>query len=85
MRKQTSAAQLWSHLQKYFTDKWLKRKQYSATTVKQSRFKEAALLAQETAAAEEEGQTPALLFTMLQEQHAKQIIAMAEANKANMK
>ena len=55
MRKQTSAAQLWSHLQKYFTDKWLKRKQYSATTAKQSRFKEAVLLAQETAAAEEEG------------------------------
>ena len=46
-------------------------KQYSATTAKQSRFKEAALLAQETAAAEEEGESQAMLFAMLQEQHDK--------------
>jgi hypothetical protein len=49
------AQQTWANLQTYFTNKWLKRKQYSATTAKQSRFKEAALLAQETKAAEEEG------------------------------
>jgi len=40
-------------IQTYFTDKWLERKQYSVTMAKQSQFKEAALLAQETAAAEE--------------------------------
>jgi hypothetical protein len=48
------AQQTWAVLQTYFTDKWLKRKQYSATMAKQLQFKEAALLAQETAAAEEE-------------------------------
>ena len=78
------AAQTWAALQAYFTEKWLERKQYSATTAKQSRFKEAALLAQETAAAEEEGETQALLFTMLQEQHDKQMATMAASNKANM-
>jgi hypothetical protein len=55
-----------------------------ATTAKQSQFKEAALLAQETAAAEEEGKTQALLFAMLQDQHAKQITQMEETNKTNM-
>ncbi len=63
---------------------WLEREQYSATTAKQSRFKEAALLAQETAAAEEEGELQAMLLAMLQEQHDKQITAMAATNKANM-
>ncbi len=54
------------------------------TTANQSRFKEAALLAQETAAAEEEGESQAMLFAMLQEQHDKQIAAMTATNKANM-
>ena len=79
-----SATQTWTALQTYFTEKWLERKQYSATTAKQSRFKEAVLLAQETAAAEEEGESQAMLFAMLQEQHDKQISAMAATNKANM-
>jgi hypothetical protein len=78
------ADQTWVALQAYFTKKWLERKQYSATTAKQSRLKEAALLAQETAAAEEEGETQALLFSMLQEQHEKQLATMTESNKANM-
>jgi hypothetical protein len=80
----SAAQQTWADLQTYFTDKWLERKQYSATTAKQSRFKEAALLAQETAAAEEEGESQAMLFALLQEQHDKQIAAMAATNKANM-
>ena len=80
----TAAQQTWAALQTYFTDKWLERKQYSATTAKQSRFKEAALLAQETAAAEEEGESQAMLFAMLQEQHDKQIAAMTATNKSNM-
>jgi hypothetical protein len=62
----TTVQQTWASLQRYFTDKWLKRKQYSATMAKQLRFKEAALLAQETAAAEEEGESQAILFAMLQ-------------------
>jgi hypothetical protein len=76
--------QTWPNLQTYFTEKWLERKQYSATMAKQSRFKEAALLARETAATEEEGETQAMLFAMLQEQHNKQMATMAASNKANM-
>jgi hypothetical protein len=40
---------------------------------KQSQFKEAALLAQETAAAEEEGKMQAMLFAMLQNQHESRL------------
>jgi hypothetical protein len=80
----TAVQQTWAALQTYFTDKWLEFKQYSTTTAKQSQFKEAALLAQETAAAEEEGELLEMLFAMLQEQHDKQIAAMAATNKANM-
>jgi hypothetical protein len=36
---------------------------------KQLRFKEAVLLAQETAAVEDKGKLQAILFAMLQEQH----------------
>ena len=39
---------------------------------------------QETAAAVEEGELQAMLFALLQEQHDKQIAAMAATNKANM-
>ncbi len=56
------ADQTWVALQAYFMEKWLEQKQYSATTAKQSRFKEAALQAQEAAAAEEEGETQAMLL-----------------------
>jgi hypothetical protein len=62
----TAAQQTWAALQTYFTDKWLERKQYLATTAKQSRFKEAALLAQETKAAEEEGESQAMLLFVVQ-------------------
>ncbi len=55
--------------QTYFIQKWLRRKQYSATMAKQLCFKEVALLAQETAAAEDKGKLQAMLFAMLQEQH----------------
>ncbi len=51
---------------------------------KQSCFKEAALQAQEAAAAEEEGETQAMLFVMLQDQHTKQIAKIEAANIANM-
>ena len=81
---QMVAWQTWMELQTYFTEKWQEQKQYSATTVKQSRFKEAALQAQEAAAAEEEDETQAMLFAMLQDQHTKQIAQMEATNKTNM-
>jgi hypothetical protein len=80
----TVAQQTWAALQAYFTKKWLECKQYSARMATQSQFKEAALLAQETAAAKEEGELQAMLFAMLQEQHDKQIAVMTATNKANM-
>ena len=70
-----AVSQTWTALQDYFTEKWLERKQYSATMAKQSQFKEAALQAQEAAAAEE---------ALLQDQHMKQIVQMEAANKSNM-
>jgi hypothetical protein len=72
------------NLQTYFTEKWLERRQYLADMAKQSRFKEAALAAQEQAAATEEGKTQAMMFALLQEQHQSQLKAMAAANKAAM-
>jgi hypothetical protein len=80
----TAAQQTWQALQDYFTEKWLERRQYSQATAKQSRFKDAALAAQETAAAEEEGEALAMMFTLLQEQHRAQLNAMATANQKAM-
>jgi hypothetical protein len=80
----TSAQQTWAELQSYCTKKWLECKQYAATTTKQLHFKEAVLLAQETAAAEDKGKLQAMLFAMLQEQHDRQIAAMTVTNKADM-
>jgi hypothetical protein len=51
---------------------------------KKMQFKEAALIAQKTAAAEEEGKTQAMLIAMLQDQHAKKIAQMEATNKMNM-
>jgi hypothetical protein len=48
------------------------------------RFKDTALTAQELAAAEEEGKTTAMMFTLLQEQHKAQLKLMAAANKQVM-
>ncbi len=48
------------------------------------RFKDAALAAQELAAAEEEGKTTAVMFALLQDQHKAQLEAMAAANKQAM-
>jgi hypothetical protein len=80
----TAAQQTWAALQTYFTEKWQERKQYSMTMAKQSCFKEAALVAQETAAAKDEDELQAILFAMLQEQHDKQVMTMTATNKMNM-
>ncbi len=80
----TPVQQTWQNLQDYFTEKWLEQRQYSQATGKQSRFKDAALAAQELAAAEEEGKTTAMMFALLQEQHKAQLEAMMAANKQAM-
>jgi hypothetical protein len=76
--------QTWDHLQIYFKEKWLKRRQYLAAMAKQLHFKRAALAAQQQASAEEEGETQAMIFALLQDQHKLQLEAMAMANKATM-
>jgi hypothetical protein len=60
-----TANQMWDNLRTYSTKKCLKRHQYSAATAKQSHFKEAALVAQEQASAEEEGEMHAMMFALL--------------------
>jgi hypothetical protein len=77
----TAAQQTWQALQDYFTEKWLECRQYSQATAKHSRFKDAALPAQEQAAAEEEGETTAMMFALLQEQHKHQMEAMAASSQ----
>ncbi len=51
---------------------------------KQSCFKEAALDAQEQASEEEEGETQAMMFALLQDQHKSQLEAIAVVNKVTM-
>ena len=80
----TPAQQTWQALQDYFTEKWLECRQYSQAMAKHLRFKDAALAAQEMAAAEEEGETSAMMFALLQEQHRAQLNAMATANQKPM-
>ena len=81
---QPDAAKTWVALQDFFTSKWLERRQYSQATAKQSRFKDAALAAQELAAAEEEGEAATMMFALLQEQHKSQMDAMAASNQKAM-
>ncbi len=79
-----AAQQTWQALQDYFTEKWLERRQYSQATAKHSRFKDAALAAQEQAAVAEEGETTAMMFALLQEQHKHQMEAMAASSQKAM-
>jgi hypothetical protein len=79
-----TANQTWQALQDYFTEKWLERRQYLQATAKHSRFKDAALAAQEQVTAEEEGKVSAIMFALLQEQHRMQLKAMATANQKAM-
>ncbi len=53
-------------------------------TAKHSRFKDAALAAQEQMAAKEEGKVLAMMFALLQKQHKIQLKAMATANQKAM-
>ncbi len=80
----TPAQQTWQNFQDYFTEKWLEQRQYLQATAKQLWFKDAALAAQELAAAEEEGETTAMMFVLLQLQHKAQLKAMVAANKQAM-
>jgi hypothetical protein len=57
--------------------KMAEQRQYLQATAKQLRFKDAALAAQELAAAEEEGKTTTVMFALLQEQHKAQLEVLA--------
>ena len=65
----------WAEAQTYFTDKWEEQQHYNKMTAKQTAFQEAALLAKEKEAAEE----TALLFTIQQDNHDKEMKTMKEA------
>ncbi len=80
----TAAQQIQQNLHDYLTEKLLERRQYLHATVKHSHFKDAALAAKELVAAEEEGKTMAVMFTLLQEQHKAHLELMAECNKQAM-
>jgi hypothetical protein len=79
-----AANQTWQALQDYFMEKWLECRQYLQATAKHSRFKDAALAAQEQVAAKEEGKVSAMMFALLQEQHKTQLKAMVTANQKTM-
>jgi hypothetical protein len=51
---------------------------------KHSRFKDAALAAQEMATVEGESETTAMMFALLQEQHRSQMETLAAANQQTM-
>ncbi len=76
--------QTWQALQDYFMEKWLERRQYSQAMAKHLQFKDAALAAQEQAAAVEEGKTTAMMFALLQEQHKHQMEAMVASSQKAM-
>ena len=80
----TTTQQTWQNLQDDFTENWLEQRQYLQATAKHSWFKDAALAAQELAAAEEEGKTTAMMFALLQEQNKAQLKAIMAANKLAM-
>jgi hypothetical protein len=80
----TAAQQTWQNLQDYFTEKLLEQRQYSQATARPSHFKDPALAAQELAAAEEEGKSTVMMFTLLQEQHKAQLKSMVAANQQAM-
>jgi hypothetical protein len=79
-----AANQTWQALQDYFTEKWLECCQYLQVMAKHSRFKDAALAAQEQVAVKEEGKVSAMMFALLQEQHKTQLKAMEMANQKAM-
>jgi hypothetical protein len=64
--------------------KMARAKTILASHHKQLQFKDVALAAQEPAAAEEEGETTAMMFALLYDQHKAQLEAMAAANKQAM-
>jgi hypothetical protein len=84
LRDKPAAQQTWQALQDYCTEKWLERRQYSQATAKHLRFKDAALAAQEQAAAAKEGKTNVMMFALLQEQQKHQMEAMVASSQKAM-
>ncbi len=79
-----TAQQTWQLVQDYFTEKWLECRQYLQAMAKHLQFKDAALAAQEQAAAEDEGKAMAMMFARLQEQQKNQMETMATASQKAM-
>ncbi len=73
-----------ANMEDYFTQKWLECCKYLAATAKHLQFKEAILAAQEQAIAEKEGETMAMMFALLQEQHKMQLEVLATLNRITM-
>ena len=69
------ADKTWAAAQTYFTKKWEEQQSYNKMTARQTAFQEAALQAKEEAIAEE----TALILTLQQEKHNKEMKAMKEA------
>ncbi len=64
--------------------KWLECRQNLQAMAKHLQFKDAALAAQEQAAAEDKVKAMAMLFALLQEQHKNQMGVMATASQKAM-
>jgi len=75
-----AANKTWPALQKHFIAKWQEQLSYNNMTASQTAFKEAALLAKEEAAAEQQE----LLFSLQQESHDKEMKTMKEAMEQMM-
>ena len=75
-----AAGKTWTALQTHFIAKWQEQLSYNNMTASQTAFKEAALLAKEEAAAEQQE----LLFSLQQESHDNEMKTMKEAMEQMM-
>jgi len=68
------ADKTWTNIKDYFTQQWQEQQAYNKMTAKQSAFKEAAMLAKEAEAAEQNAQ----IFVLMQTQHDEQMKKIME-------
>ena len=77
----TAALKTWDNIKAYFTQQWQEQQAYNKMTAKQSAFKEAAMLAKEAEAAEQQAQ----IFVLMQTQHDEQMKKIVENMAAMQK
>ena len=77
----TAALKTWDNIKTYFTQQWQEQQAYNKMTAKQSAFKEAAMLAKEAEAAEQQAQ----IFVLMQTQHDEQMKKIVENMAAMQK